>query len=195
MDRGNSAQAPSVEDVDGRARALLGARAGQTPRLGADRGRTRGRPCLPRCAGSRPRGHAGGHDRSQRSEHPRQHRASSGATACRAQSRRGSRVLTQSSTHPTVPDTCASITGTSMCRRGRWRGRRSGDRFWTIVRGMSKPFRSGRHPWWCSGDNKAESIVRLDAECLGLRVRLSSGERVTMPLGQMTFVMRFPREA
>jgi len=53
-------------------------------------------------------------------------------------------------------------------------------------------FGRSRHPWWCSGGSKAESIVSLDATCLGLRVRLASGERVTMPLGKATFVMRFP---
>ena len=55
-----------------------------------------------------------------------------------------------------------------------------------ILNRMDKPvgFGRGRVPWWCSGENKVESIVRLDSKCLALRVRLASGERVTMPLGQ-----------
>jgi hypothetical protein len=47
-------------------------------------------------------------------------------------------------------------------------------------------------PWCNEPGRTAESIVRLDAKCLGLRVRLESGERVTMPLRPVTFVMRFP---
>jgi hypothetical protein len=34
------------------------------------------------------------------------------------------------------------------------------------------------------------SVVRLDEQCLGLRGRLASGERVTMPLSLMTFKIR-----
>ena len=47
--------------------------------------------------------------------------------------------------------------------------------------------RRTRVPWWCSGGARPTSIVRMDAECLGLRVQLASGERVTMPLGTTTF--------
>jgi hypothetical protein len=62
---------------------------------------------------------------------------------------------------------------------------------------MEKPLRFGRArgAWWCSGDNKGESIVRLDAKRLGVRVRIPSGERVTMPLGQTTVVIGFPPTA
>jgi hypothetical protein len=45
-------------------------------------------------------------------------------------------------------------------------------------------------PWWAEDGRKAESIVRLDERRLGVRVTLASGERMTMPLGQMTFKMR-----
>jgi hypothetical protein len=48
-------------------------------------------------------------------------------------------------------------------------------------------------PWWAAGGQKAESIVRLDETHLGLRVRLASGERVTMPLGQTTLKTRRAR--
>lgn len=54
---------------------------------------------------------------------------------------------------------------------------------------MSVSFGRARHPWWCSGGAKAQSVVRLDSKRLGLGVRLASGERVTMPLGFATFVM------
>jgi hypothetical protein len=58
---------------------------------------------------------------------------------------------------------------------------------------MAEPFKQGRVPWWNAPGFKPESIVRLDQKCLGLRVRLASGERITMPLGPATFNMRFPR--
>jgi hypothetical protein len=54
---------------------------------------------------------------------------------------------------------------------------------------MSKP-PEGREPWWTTRGRRAVSVVRLDERCLGLRVRLASGERVTMPLGPMTFKIR-----
>jgi hypothetical protein len=46
-----------------------------------------------------------------------------------------------------------------------------------------------RNPWG-GHDPQMESIVKLDDKCLGLRMKLASGERVTMPLGQTTFHMR-----
>jgi len=49
-------------------------------------------------------------------------------------------------------------------------------------------------PWWNEPGRTPESIVRLDPKCLALRVRLESGERVTMPLRPVTFVMRFPAD-
>jgi hypothetical protein len=49
-----------------------------------------------------------------------------------------------------------------------------------------------RSPWWREHGRTAESIVRLDDRCLGLRVRLESGKRVMMPLGLMTFAMQLP---
>jgi hypothetical protein len=48
-------------------------------------------------------------------------------------------------------------------------------------------------PWFNNKGNRPESIVRLNDRCLGLRVRLANGERVTMPLGQTTFKMGEPR--
>jgi len=46
---------------------------------------------------------------------------------------------------------------------------------------------------WAGYDPQMESVVRLDEKRLGLRLRLSSGERVTMPLGQASFHMRLDR--
>jgi hypothetical protein len=46
----------------------------------------------------------------------------------------------------------------------------------------------GRHPWG-DHDPKINSIVRLDDRCLGMRITLASGEKITMPLGQTTFRM------
>jgi hypothetical protein len=58
---------------------------------------------------------------------------------------------------------------------------------------MADAFQQGRVPWWNAPRFKPEGIVRLDDKCLGLRVRLPSGERATMPLGRATFEMLFPR--
>jgi hypothetical protein len=55
------------------------------------------------------------------------------------------------------------------------------------------PFKTGGMPWWNACGSKPQSIVRLDDRRLGLRVRLASGDRVTMPLGQATFDMRDPK--
>lgn len=46
---------------------------------------------------------------------------------------------------------------------------------------------------WAGHDPQMESVVRLDEKRLGLRLKLSSGERMMMPLGQMSFHMRLDR--
>lgn len=46
---------------------------------------------------------------------------------------------------------------------------------------------------WAGHDPPLESVVRLDEKRLGLRLKLSSGERVTMPLGKASFQMRLDR--
>jgi hypothetical protein len=51
---------------------------------------------------------------------------------------------------------------------------------------------SFRDPWG-GHDPEMESVVKLDETCLGLRLKLSSGARVTMPLGQTTFHMNLDR--
>jgi len=48
------------------------------------------------------------------------------------------------------------------------------------------------HPWW-PAECKPLSIVRLDEKSLGLRLACASGERMTMPLGQATFEMLWPK--
>jgi hypothetical protein len=55
---------------------------------------------------------------------------------------------------------------------------------------LDHPFRQTGVPWWNAPGVKAESVVQLNSTCLGLRVKLSSGERITMPLGPTSFVMR-----
>jgi hypothetical protein len=57
---------------------------------------------------------------------------------------------------------------------------------------VEHPFKRRGTPWWNAPGAEPQSIVRLDSKCLGLRVKLASGERVTMPLGQTTFDMRDP---
>jgi hypothetical protein len=42
-------------------------------------------------------------------------------------------------------------------------------------------------PWCTNFGNRPVGVVRLDDGCLGLRVQLASGERVTMPLAKITF--------
>ena len=49
-----------------------------------------------------------------------------------------------------------------------------------------------RDPWG-GRDPQMEAVVKLDDKCLGLRMRLSSGERMTMPLGRATFHMNLDR--
>jgi len=51
---------------------------------------------------------------------------------------------------------------------------------------------SFRDPW--AGHNpQMESLVKLNDGCLGLRMKISSGERLTMPLGQASFHMNLDR--
>jgi hypothetical protein len=47
-------------------------------------------------------------------------------------------------------------------------------------------------PWWPAAC-KPVSIVELNEKCLGLRVVCASGERMTVPLGQATFEMLWPK--
>jgi hypothetical protein len=58
---------------------------------------------------------------------------------------------------------------------------------------MANQFAHGRIPWWNGRGNRPEKIAQLSCGMLGMRVRLASGDRVTMPLGLATFVLRDPQ--
>jgi len=42
---------------------------------------------------------------------------------------------------------------------------------------------------WRGQDPQIKSIVRIDERCLGMRLKLASGEDMTMPLGPTSFHM------
>ena len=49
-----------------------------------------------------------------------------------------------------------------------------------------------RDPWG-GHDPQMESVVKLNDKCLGLRMKLASGECVTLPLGRSSFHMKLDR--
>jgi hypothetical protein len=53
---------------------------------------------------------------------------------------------------------------------------------------MEKPFNLAPDPSWCARKTP-DAIVRLGSKRFGVRVRLDSGERATLPLGRVTFQM------